>query len=442
MSFEITYRTLCTVELLHHFMLDRGLKNYEGLSSKSKEKVLKTYNSTELLSIIPTPDTKNKLSDLRMIFKQLSNGFRLLSLKDSNIEKPMVVPDIGENLCFMVLAKDQSFFPVTNINFEQGKILFYQNYNQPSNNIPNLSAVPNTFDASLASDMATDGNPNTFAYHQGDMLVNDILSPDILYLARRATNEAPGHSDWEQVYPTDQYNHGTHYEVGDVVWFDDAGTVSIYEAIQDNHHKLPSDTSNWTMVSNLPILYSSQNDLLKVKYHQLEYSFSEYGQELHVIISDIRGDTVYETTFKPVETVSTLVIVGDSLQDGWLKVEVKNETDTVILTDEIAFIKQKISGRIAALIQLNIDALESDYQLLNNDDTFRSPTFRIRFKNRKTNWRYYNKAGQTLLETDPNPLVSSGYIRIQIDGKDVPNPGYERILPTVEKIYSDVYLNT
>jgi len=442
MSFEITYRPLCTVELLHHFMLDRGLMNFEGLSTTNKNKTFNNYNLTELLSIIPTPDTKNKLSDLRVIFKQFSGGFRLFSLKDNNLDKPMVLPDIVENLCFLVLAKDQSFFPVTNINFEQSKILFYRNYDQPANHFPNLSAVPATFDASLASDMATDGNPDTFAYHQGDMLVNDALNPAILYMASKATNEPPGHSDWEEVYPAEQYNHGTHYDVGDVVWFDDAGTLGLYEAIQDNHHKLPSDTSNWTMVSNLPILYSSQSDLVKVKYHQLEYSFTSFGQELSMVISDIRGAVVYETSFKPAESVPSLLIGPESLKEGWLSVEVKDESDAVILKDEIVFVKQKFSGRLAAVIQLNMDALESGYQLLNVDDTFKNPTFRIRLKNRKTNWRYYNKEGQTLLETDPNPLVSSGYIKIQIDGKDVPNPGYEHILPTVEKTYSDVYLNT
>jgi hypothetical protein len=442
MSFEITYKPLIGVDILHHFLLDSGLSNFEGLGHGEKDTKLSNYRVDDLLSIVPTTDTKKKLSDFRIIFKQNNWGFKLLSLKDGSADIPLVVPDAKESLCFLVTAKDSSFFHVTNINFDPEKILFYHNYSQPSDHYPNISAVPAAFDASLASDMASDGNPDTFAYQQGDMLVDDPANPARIYLARQATIEAPGHSDWEEVYPTREYSHGTHYNEGDMVWYDDGGNEGIYEAIQDNHNNQPNDTSNWSKIGDLPILYSSQNDLYHVKYHQLSYSFTEFGQELSITVENIKGNIIYETSFKPVDSVPELVISADKLQEGLLRVQVKDESDTIVLNDEFVFIKHKTSGKIAALIQLDPDAVVSEYQLLNPDETFKGSTFRIRFKNRKTNWRYYNKAGQSLLETEPNPLVSSGYIKIQIDGKDVPNPGFTQILPTVEKIYSDVYLNT
>lgn len=443
MSFEITYRPLCSVEIMHHFSLNEGLNNFEGHDSISRVAIRKKYDIRTLFNVIPSIETRKQLSGQRQLFKQNSSGFKVLTLMDADNENmPLIIPGSQNSLCFLIVVKDPVFYTVSNIPFETGKILFFNNFQQPSSNFPDLSAIPNAFDTALATEKTSDGDPNSFAYQQGDMLVDNNINPTKLYLAKCATNENLGHPDWEEVYPTDEYDHGTNYEKGDVVWYNDGSSEDLYEAITDNHQSHPDTAADWEKISPLPILYSSRADMQTVKYHQLEYSFSIFDQELSISITDINGDEVYSATFEPNETVPTLVIEGSKLVEGWLNVNVKDELDAEVLTDQLVFIKGKsLEGHIAGLIQININASQSEYNLLNGDNTLRSPVFRIRIKNRKTNWRYYSASGEKLLETEPNPLVSSGYIKVQIDGNDLPNPGYSIIQPSIQKTYSDVYLN-
>ncbi len=443
MSFVITYKPFFSVEILHHFLLDVGNENFESLSSGEKKAMLNKYDIDALLSVVPTEDSLVKLMGFRALFKRSGNGFKVAILMDGNgAGSPLVVPDENSVLNFLIVAKDPAFYTVSNIPFVPGKILFLTNYNQPASHFPNISSVPAVFDSVLASEMAGDGNAETFAYHQGDMLVDNASTPTQLYLAKVATNEVPGHPDWENVYPSNEYDNGTHYNSGDVVWFDDGSSEDLYEAKVDSFHVLPTNAANWNKLGSLPLLFSSQNDLKPVKYSQLEYTFSIFDEDLTVTVTDIRDNQVFTTTFRPVETVATLVIDGSKLVNGLLKVEVKDESNALVLSEELIFIKNRSFSNIVGLVQINISAAQQEYKLLNNDNTLRSPIFRVRIKNRKTNWRYYDSDGAELLETQPNPLVANGYVKIQIDGKDVPNPSYTRILPTFQKNYSDVFLNS
>lgn len=444
MSFTITYKSLFSVEVWHHFLLDNGASNFESFSTKAKGERLSKYNLGQLLDIVPTTDTAKLLSGHRLVFRKNGSGFKLLALmEDGGNNKPLVVPEEDLVLNFQLIVNDTAFFNITNIPFHPSRALFFTNFNRTENHFPLLSAIPSGFDASLAATMESDGNPESFAYHQGDMVVDDPENPGHLYLASTATNAAPGHPDWELVLPANEYVHNTHYSAGEVVWYIDGGSAGLYEAKVDSHHVNPANVANWQKLSGLPVLYCSQNDLRKIIYNRLEYTFHVFDQDLTIAVRDIQGVQVFSTLFQPVESDPTLVIDGSKLAEGWLSVEVKDESDAIILSDELIFLKGKLSGRnIAGLIQINVNARQQEYKLLNNDDTLRSPVFRIRLKNRKTNWRYFNTEGVELLETQPNPLVAKGYVKIQIDGKDVPNPGYNQILPTFQKNYSDVYLNS
>jgi hypothetical protein len=443
MSFNITYKPFFSVEILHHFLLDIGNENFEGLSSTEKKAMLHKYDVGTLLDVVPAADTAKDLNNLHALFKRSGAGFRIVTLMDGDgVGKALTAPDENLVLNFLIVAKDPAFYTVSNIPFQPQKTLFFTNYNQPASHFPDISSIPAAFDPVLASEMAGDGNEETFAYRQGDMLVDEVSDPGQLFLANVATNEAPGHADWENVYPSAGYDNGTHYNAGDVVWFDDGSSEDLYEAKVDSFQVNPANIANWEKLTSLPLLYASQSDLKPVKYHQLEYSFSVFDEELTVSVADIQGNQVFNTTFTPVETVATLVISGTKLREGLLRVEVKDGSDAVVLTDEVIFLKGRSFASVVGLVQISVSSPQQEYKLLNNDDTLRSPVFRIRIKNRKTNWRYYSADGAELLETQPNPLVANGYVKIQIDGKDVPNPGYTRILPTNQKNYSDVFLNS
>ena len=444
MSFTITHKPLFSVDLMHHFLLDQGLVSYEGLSSETQQNTLRSYDITTLLDIQPTQSTIKSLRDFRMLFKQNKHGFKVLISMDNGLEGiPLIVPDSDLQLNFILVSKNPSFFAYTNIPFNPSKILSYRNYHQPTGNYPMLTDIPDEFDATLALDLASDGNPETFAYAQGEMVVDNKADPKNLFQAKRATNEPTSHEDWESVYPAPGYIDGTHYNSGDVIWFSEGGTEKIYEAIEENINELPTNIASWKLHGNLPILYSTSLDMLNLRYRQLEYTFTNYDEELKITISNIIGNLVYQGTFIPKETSPTMVISGDNLQEGWLKISFKKSADdTMVLEDEIIFMLSQLSGNLVGHFQINVSAQQLPYRLLDEDKKLRSPSFLVRMKNRKTNWKYYDSIGSELLETEPNPLVFNGYIKIQLDGKDVPNPGFGHIRPTIQKTFSDVYLNS
>ncbi|MFV0591115.1 MAG: hypothetical protein ACK5M7_06995 [Draconibacterium sp.] len=86
------------------------------------------------------------------------------------------------------------------------------------------------------------------------------------------------------------------------------------------------------------------------------------------------------------------------------------------------------------------------------------PVFEILFENRKTVWRYFfdekpkvktndsvteeTASGLQLITKVPQPLTEKGFVSIQLDGTQLPNPDAQVIKPNSidSKIYSEIYM--
>lgn len=55
MPINIKYKSLFSIDVLHHYFLDKGERNYESLNSDYKLKQLAFYNVNDFIELTPTP---------------------------------------------------------------------------------------------------------------------------------------------------------------------------------------------------------------------------------------------------------------------------------------------------------------------------------------------------------------------------------------------------
>lgn len=126
MTFSIKYRPLFQVNILHQFFLNKGTENYFALSEAEKEKRLISYNISNLLTILPSTKSHQKLAGQNMIFKVSNYGFTIMvKVSESNESVPFV--PISEDLEFTFLLKllNNTFFNFSDLQFENADKLFF-----------------------------------------------------------------------------------------------------------------------------------------------------------------------------------------------------------------------------------------------------------------------------------------------------------------------------
>lgn len=113
---------------------------------------------------------------------------------------------------------------------------------------------------------------------------------------------------------------------------------------------------------------------------------------------------------------------------GIIRIEMKGETGTRDITDS--------QGKIQSTV----------------------PVFKIEFENRETTWRYIFDENQNVKNNDDveeengsekilvtksvQPLTKTGFISVELDGNELPNPDSKQIKPgqSNNKIYSEIYM--
>jgi len=130
------------------------------------------------------------------------------------------------------------------------------------------------------------------------------------------------------------------------------------------------------------------------------------------------------------------------------------DSDDPAYHDDVTFYLLQGSERPFALIEIKVKSKQPAYDLFNQGDLL-SPTYEIRFRNRRTHWRYIGKLFDSpfVLE-NPLPLTRYGNIEIMKppepeDTKTImlPNPSVslikaEALIHTEEKkYYSEIHIN-
>lgn len=128
MSFLITYKILCEVNILHSYFLNDGNDEYNNMSAAEKSKMMKDYDINKFFNIVPTLETQRILKNNNIVYKITKNGLRL-SVKVSPDDENLTFSNINLNttLNFIIRIKDYLFENYTNTTLSSGQIFFFSN---------------------------------------------------------------------------------------------------------------------------------------------------------------------------------------------------------------------------------------------------------------------------------------------------------------------------
>lgn len=128
MSFNITYKTLFTVTVLHGYFLNSGNEEYNSMIPDKKKKVLQNYDFENLIEILPTKETLLKLKNNHLVYRTQKSEIRIeakTNPDDANLTFANV--SVSLTLDFIIKIKDPFFENYTNINLLPNQILYLSN---------------------------------------------------------------------------------------------------------------------------------------------------------------------------------------------------------------------------------------------------------------------------------------------------------------------------
>lgn len=402
MSQILLYKNLFEVNILHHFFLNKGEQEWDKMSQDDKDKMLSNYDIREIFDITPTPESTKSLSAHNCIFKKTTSGiFVGIKAKPDQVNTGKFnsfVP-LADHLTFRFLLrlKDLNFMNYTALPLQgnRDKIFVFSNsLNINSNSFLAISAIPPVFKP---------GN----TYLPGDMLSDDVNNPSKLFTALVKTANDPTLS---------------------ADWLTENGNATT------------------------PLSYANVNDSYPVANGFFTYTMKVKNAKPIATIKNSAGLTIQP---------KMEVLPGDfySLQVDLLKYpqgiySIHIDSDDPTYHDDVTFYLLQGSERPFALIEIRVKTSQAAYDLFNQGDLL-APTFEIRFRNRKTHWKYIGKLFDSpyVLE-NPLPLTRYGNIEIMKppepeDTKTVmlPNPSVslikaEALIHTEEKkYYSEIHIN-
>jgi len=126
MSFNIQYKPLFKVDVLHLFFLNNGLKTFFSMNAVEAASQLDGYDLNSFLSIAPTLETQEKLKGYNLVFRNLNVGFAVWAKvsNDDNAFPFIPLPD-DLSFTFLVKVKDSVFYNYTDLN--PGKTNYFSN---------------------------------------------------------------------------------------------------------------------------------------------------------------------------------------------------------------------------------------------------------------------------------------------------------------------------
>lgn len=402
MSQSILYKSLFEVKVRHHYFLNKGEQEWDSMNQEDKDKIEAKFDTREILDITPTSDCTRNLNAHNCIFKRTSAGIivGIKSIADElNAGKFKAFVSLNENQTFrfLVKLKDYNFMNYTALSLQSTRdkmFVLNNSITNASNNFPSLSTIPPVFE-------------NGKLYLPGDMLSDNAVHQTKLFTALVKTSTNPlGSDDWL----SEERNVDT------------------------------------------PLNYVNINDSYPVANGFFTYTMTEKDSYPVAILKDASGFTI-----KP----KMEVLQGDfyTLQVDLLKYpegiySIHIDSDNPTYHDDVTFYLLQSSNTPFALIEIKVKSKQAAFDLTNQEDLL-SPVFEIRFRNRRTHWRYLGKIFSTpYIPDNPLPLTRYGNIEIMKppepeDTKTImlPNPSVslikaEALTDTNEtKYYSEIHIN-
>ena len=125
-SVSISYRVLFRVNVLHYYLLNKGINQFTAMAVTEQKSQLKEYDILSFLSVAPTEETQKKLDGHHLFFKTFGSGFNLLSrVISTNKQEPFINLNDDLSLTFLIKLTDEKFYNYTNLNLNNSNKIYY-----------------------------------------------------------------------------------------------------------------------------------------------------------------------------------------------------------------------------------------------------------------------------------------------------------------------------
>lgn len=125
MAFEITYKPLFQVNILHLFFLNKGEVAFASLSESEKEKQLISHNISNFFTVCATVESVQKLNGYNMVLRPTNTGFDVWTkVIQSDESSPFIDIDDTLELSFLLKQKNHTFINISDLKFESTDKLF------------------------------------------------------------------------------------------------------------------------------------------------------------------------------------------------------------------------------------------------------------------------------------------------------------------------------
>ncbi|MCX2680314.1 hypothetical protein OOZ15_10215 [Galbibacter sp. EGI 63066] len=427
------FKRLFEIQLLQDYFLtsEDGMSFFDK-NEEEKNEILRTklifgmYDIRDMFFIKPVGNTTLKLNEYKLRLHKTPLGFivgvevNVENQAGETLYKPVFGLDESISLSFCVKPRLSFFKSITNVSFtpEFPAIYYFTNKDKE---VFNETVVP--------------------AYTS--LPISDKVMP---------------------------HQNGKKYEMGALVDF--GGTIR--EAIQ---HTDEANPAHWEDIDDRRFVTEADRILLP---HNFIYSFKKEANvtEFEITLEDLASTEIKKITETFTDPITSILLnftkvdenddESDDIADGIynLKVKVNGGAEviyTVYLNDDLY---QKDS---LGVIDIRFDELNSPFSLLDasgflktkidaSDQKISHPVFEVRFKNRKTYWRYNREgdfspaeiaATSAYLQHQPEKLISikprsltETLIPFQ-NGTSLmlPHPRMPSVKVEQDKIYSEIYIN-
>jgi hypothetical protein len=417
MAFHILYKKLFQVEFRQNYYLNYGAEEFASLSNSEQEERLEAYRSTygfiDDFRVIPTRETRAKLSGLGLLCKTSSTGFFVAVPANETSADRYVSrrPPAGPlRLRFALRLSAPAFMNYTNLSFHdhRQKIYYFSNLSEQGNRsrtFPFLSHVPAAYEEGTV-------------YNAGDIV------------RRRPTNP------------------------------------HLYLSLENGAHRRPRGnpprTSPWRRLSGRN--YVSTEDRVSLYPPAFSFVFPEatvVEASFKAVAPDGDEHDAGDLAAPAGETLNSYSLDLRLLRPGRYRLEVEGldiNGDAYAHMEEIYLDPEMPAQNLFAMVEVFHPSRgpEDDYNLIDTDDHLRQTQYVIHFLNRYTFWRYF-------FRTPPDPVPDSSdfdriddrqyvykeslpltksFIPLRSDGvRLLPNPATPVIKPEENRVYSDIHVH-
>ncbi|MBE0662681.1 MAG: hypothetical protein IH597_09450 [Bacteroidales bacterium] len=403
MAVTITYNKLFEVKILHHFFLNKGETVFDSMTDEDKALTMLQYDVRDFFDIYPSPECQKTLNAHNCVFKATSQGIIIGVRAESDDQNPPTLSlfnpfDDDQVFTFVIQLKDMGFMNYTALPFigNSGKMYVFRNLTSGSSrSFPSISSNPPVYEADTE-------------YYPGDMLGNHPDNLTTLFTAlNKTTNPVTNSVDW------------------------------MIETLADN----------------VPLAYVNINDQHSVVRGMLLYKVSETDVTPSITVKTAAGVTITPEINILAGEYRTVQVDMRGFPDGFYTIHF--ESADPIYDDDIAFYLFQQRSNPFGIINLTLHSDSPDYSMIDGNGFLRSPEYELRFRNRRTYWRYVGKVFNANSVTEkPLPLTRYGVItnvtvkdKDGADIEDLPNPGYAPVKtealskPAENKYYSEIHIN-